>query len=158
MSHTGLNERPDQRRDVERRAGEEKAATQMASALVVDDDQDTGDILRIVLEDAGYAVTEASDGVLALDALRASVSPLVVVLDLDLPQLDGLGVLRAVADDARLSERHTFVLLTAVAHKCYQAAEDVCAQLAVPLIFKPFELDTLLDALAVASHRVSPRM
>lgn len=158
MSHTGLNERPDQRRDVERRAGEEMAATQMASALVVDDDQDTRDILRIVLEDAGYAVTEAADGVLALDALRASVSPLAVVLDLDLPRLDGLGVLRAVADDARLSERHAFVLLTAVAHQRYQAAQDVCAQLAVPLILKPFELDTLLDALAAASHRVSPRM
>lgn len=94
----------------------------------------------------------------ALDALRTSTSPLVVVLDLDLPRLDGIGVLRAVADDARLSERHAFVLLTAVAHKRYQAAEDVCALLAVPLISKPFEVDALLNALPAASHRVSPRM
>lgn len=132
--------------------------TRMMSALVVDDDQDTRDILRVVLEDAGYTVAEAADGVLALNVLRASDAPLVVVLDLDMPRLDGLGVLRAVADDARLYERHAFVLLTAVAHKHYQAAAELCATLSVPLVLKPFEVDTLLDALAAASHRVSPRM
>lgn len=129
----------------------------MASALVVDDDQDTRDILRVVLEDSGYAVAEAADGVQALDALRASAVPLVVVLDLDLPRLDGIGVLRAVAADARLSQRHAFVLLTAVAHKRYQAAEEYCATLAVPLILKPFELDELLDTVAGAAHRLPPR-
>ena len=126
----------------------------MVPALVVDDDQDTRDILRVVLEDAGYAVSEAADGVQALDALRASASPLVVVLDLDLPRLDGIGVLRAVADDAHLAGRNAFVLLTAVAHQRYQAAEEVCATLSVPLILKPFELDALLEALAAVAERL----
>lgn len=129
----------------------------MVSALIVDDDQDTRDILRVVLEDAGYAVTEAADGVQALDALRASASPLVVVLDLDLPRLDGIGVLRAVADDAHLAARHAFVLLTAVAHKRYQVAEEVCAALAVPLILKPFELDAFLGTVAAAVRRLPPQ-
>ncbi len=128
----------------------------MVRALVVDDDQDTRDVLRLLLEDAGYAVTEAVDGFQTLDLLQASDTPMVVVLDLDLPGLDGIGVLHAVARDARLAARHAFVLLTAVQHNRYQAAADVCETLSVPLILKPFNMDTLLDAVATAARHLPP--
>jgi CheY-like chemotaxis protein len=87
----------------------------MASVLVVDDDKDTREVLRLAFEDEGYRVAEAADGLKALEVLRASASPLVVVLDLDLPQLDGIQVLRMVAEDPSLLARHAFILLTAVA-------------------------------------------
>ena len=127
----------------------------MVQTLVVDDDQDTREVLRLVLEDAGYAVTEATDGVQTIAAIQASGVPLIVLLDLDLPQLDGVEVLRAVARDPRLAAQHSFILLTAVQHSRYQAAEEVCATLSVPLILKPFNLDVLLDAVATAAKRLA---
>ncbi|HEV8190609.1 MAG TPA: response regulator [Ktedonobacterales bacterium] len=126
----------------------------MISVLIVDDDKDTRDVLRLVLEDAGYAVTETEDGVQALEAVRASVVPLVVVLDLDLPRLDGTGVLQVIAQDKRLAARNAFILLTAVGSHRYHAAEAICVTLGVPLILKPFDLDALLDAVGAAADRL----
>ena len=129
----------------------------MASVLVVDDDSDTRNVLRLAFEEEGHLVADAADGMAALDALRVSVLPLVVVLDLDLPQLDGLEVLQAVANDPPLAARNAFILLTAVADQRYQAAEAVCAKLKVPLIRKPFELDMILDAVVAAAHCLPPQ-
>lgn len=126
----------------------------MMRALVVDDDVDTRDVVRLLLEDVGYVVSEAKDGEQALDMLRASDVPLVVLLDLDLPRIDGVEVLRAVARDARLSGRNAFVLLTAVSHSRYQAAAEICATLSVPIMLKPFNLDALLTTVAAAAHRL----
>lgn len=128
----------------------------MLQALVVDDDQDSCDALRLVLEDAGYAVAEAANGLQALAALRASAAPMVAVLDLDLPELDGLSVVRAVTEDERLAARTALVLVTAVAHDHYQAAEDVCERLGVPFLLKPYDLDVLLGAVALAVCRLPP--
>ena len=91
----------------------------------------------------------------ALEVLRVSASSLVVVLDLDLPQLDGVQVLQTVAQDASLAAGHTFILLTAVADHRFQEAEAVCAELMVPLIPKPFDLDTVLGAVVAAAHRTA---
>jgi CheY-like chemotaxis protein len=129
-------------------------ATPTASVLVVEDDKDTRDVLRIVFEDEGYVVAEATDGLKALEVLRASASSLVVVLDLDLPQLDGIQLLRMVAEDASLAARHAFILLTAVSDKRFQEAKAVCAEFMVPVIAKPFELDSVLGAMDAAVHRL----
>jgi CheY-like chemotaxis protein len=127
----------------------------MVRVLIVDDDVGTRDVLRLILEDAGYdAVAEAADGLATLDALRAGDVPEVVLLDLDLPRLDGLGVLNAVAADTALAARCAFVLLTALAPSSYQAATEVCATLSVPLVLKPFSIDTLLDAVTTAARRL----
>ena len=117
----------------------------------MDDDQDTRDALRFLLEDAGYSVAEAVDGLQALEMLQASDVSMVVLLDLDLPRFGGIQVLEAVANDTSLAPRHAFVMLTAVAPFRYQAAEELRASLSVPIIPKPFDLDTLLDAVAGAA-------
>jgi CheY-like chemotaxis protein len=126
----------------------------MTSVLVVDDDTDTREALRFALEDEGHAVSEAADGLQALEVLRVSASSLVVVLDLDLPHLDGIQLLQMVAQDPSLAARHAFILLTAVADQRLQQAEAVCATLKVPVIAKPFELDTVLAAVVAATDRL----
>jgi CheY-like chemotaxis protein len=126
----------------------------MASVLIVEDDKDTRDVLRMVFENEGHVVSEAADGLEALDVLRESASSLVVVLDLDLPRLDGIQLLRMVAADPSLAARHAFILLTAVSNQRFREAEAVCAQYMVPVIAKPFELDTVLDAVDAAVHRL----
>lgn len=60
--------------------------------LVVDDDVELVGLLRYALETAGYEVVAAFDGRQAL-ALAAETSPDLVVLDVNLPLIDGFGVL-----------------------------------------------------------------
>ncbi len=66
--------------------------------LVVDDDLDLVDVVRSALEREGFAVDNACDGATALDKI-ADDSPELVVLDLGLPKVRGLDVLRKVRAD-----------------------------------------------------------
>jgi len=60
--------------------------------LLVDDEDSLRKVMRDLLERDGYAVSEARDGVQALDQIDR-VGPDIIVLDLNLPGLDGYGVL-----------------------------------------------------------------
>ena len=63
-----------------------------ATVLLVEDEEPLRRVLRDLLERDGFTVIEASDGVLALDEVDRG-APDIVVLDLNLPRLDGYGVL-----------------------------------------------------------------
>ena len=63
--------------------------------LVVDDELDIVKVVRAYLEQAGFRVVTASDGQQALAAFRHE-KPDLVVLDLNLPKMDGLDVCRAI--------------------------------------------------------------
>jgi DNA-binding response OmpR family regulator len=69
--------------------------------LVVDDDAKIVRLVRTYLERAGYRVVEATDGGAALAAIRRD-QPALVVLDIMLPELDGLSVLRALRRSSRI--------------------------------------------------------
>src|SRR6476619_1536664 len=66
--------------------------------LVVDDDLDLVDAARTAVERAGFPVYDAGDGPTALDK-TADASADLVVLDLGLPEVRGLDVLRQVRTD-----------------------------------------------------------
>lgn len=61
--------------------------------LVVDDDESIRDLLRAALERRGYVVLTASDGEEALEML-GTVRPALLILDVQMPRLDGWGVMR----------------------------------------------------------------
>jgi two-component system OmpR family response regulator len=63
--------------------------------LIVDDDPQIRDILRIALAQAGFAVAEAADGAAAL-AGAARLPPELIILDVGLPEMDGFEVCRAL--------------------------------------------------------------
>src|SRR4051794_13429374 len=65
--------------------------------LVVDDEPNVRLMFRTTLEAAGYAVAESGDGEEALAALRATPVNL-ILLDLLMPQLDGMGTLRRLRE------------------------------------------------------------
>jgi len=123
--------------------------------LVVDDDWAIRETLRYVLEDEGYIVEEAPDGVVALDLLRASLTPAVVLLDLMMPRLDGVGVLNVVARDRQLASVHAYVVITANRYRLDATANGVLADLSIPVVPKPFDMDTLLGTVATAARRLA---
>ena len=63
--------------------------------LVADDDQQIRDVVRIALSQAGLPVTEAADGQIALETAQR-LQPDLVILDIGMPELDGLDVCRAL--------------------------------------------------------------
>ena len=63
--------------------------------LVVDDEPKVGDIIRAYLEKDGYDVMIAADGKSAVESTR-SFKPDLVLLDLNLPEMDGLQTFRAI--------------------------------------------------------------
>lgn len=71
----------------------------MADVLVVEDDTTIRDVVAYQLARAGHRVTSAADGVSALERFRAS-RPDLVILDLMLPRLAGLDVLRVMRGEA----------------------------------------------------------
>jgi len=76
--------------------------------LVVDDDPKIVRLVRTYLERAGYRVTEATDGRSAISAIALEM-PLLVVLDVMLPEVDGIAVLKAV----RRTDRTPVIILSA---------------------------------------------
>ena len=80
----------------------------MKTILVVDDEPKIATLARDYLEHAGFAVVTASTGRAALDAVHRQ-RPDLVILDLGIPELDGLDVTREIRRDSSLP----IVMLTA---------------------------------------------
>jgi two-component system, OmpR family, KDP operon response regulator KdpE len=76
------------------------AATPPYSALVIDDERPIRRLLRLLLEGQGYQVCEAETGNLGLQ-MAASRRPDVILLDLGLPDMDGLTVLKRLREWSR---------------------------------------------------------
>ena len=117
--------------------------------LLVEDDEDSGLMLRFLLELCGHDVRLARDGAEGL-ALAASWSPEVVISDLGLPgDLDGCAMARALRSDPRY--RAAFlVALSGLGRDC-----DKARALAAGFdsyLTKPVDLDALEAVVASALH------
>lgn len=117
--------------------------------LVVDDDQSIQRVLVQTLQLEGYEVATASDGVEALESLQGQL-PDVVILDVMMPKLDGLDVLKRMRADER-TQTVPVILLTA-----RSSQEDIWEgwQSGVDYYMtKPFDVEELLRFL---SHVLNP--
>jgi two-component system response regulator VicR len=65
--------------------------------MIVDDEPDTVDLVKLVLETEGYEVVEAFSGLECLDKL-AKEKPDVVLLDIMMPEMDGWEVFRKIKE------------------------------------------------------------
>jgi two-component system phosphate regulon response regulator PhoB len=113
----------------------------MATVLIVDDEPNIVELVRVTLEDDRLDVVAATSGTEALE-LAAAVRPQVVLLDVHLPDLSGLEVCRRLRRDPCLSGAR-IVLLTAAAQR-----DDVRAGLAAgadEYLTKPFSPVRLLS-------------
>lgn len=106
--------------------------------LVVEDDPDIREATATLLEDEGYAVAQADNGLRALERMQQDPIPTLILLDLMMPVMDGLEFLEKLAQLEPARAKVPVVVLTA-------AHNPVVAQ-ARRVIRKPYEVDTLLDA------------
>jgi CheY-like chemotaxis protein len=83
------------------------------TVLVVDDDADFRDFVRIVLEDHGYQVLEASDAPRGLALLRERRPDLVLLDAMMSYELTGLGLIRSIRGDPQLANI-PLILISAV--------------------------------------------
>jgi PAS domain S-box-containing protein len=114
--------------------------------LVVDDDSDTCDMIRAVLEQCGGVVMTAIDAESAIDAFR-SWKPAVVISDIGLPEVDGYELVRRIREDERHNGRRT----PAVALTAFARIEDRVKALAAGYqmhVAKPVEPGELLTIVA----------
>lgn len=81
----------------------------MKCVLLVEDDADSAEVVKVFLERGGHYVVHAADGKKALAALATS-QPDVVILDLNIPELDGIGFLKVLGGYFRGAEPPIIVL------------------------------------------------
>jgi len=112
----------------------------VAKILVVDDNPDNVELARAVVESAGYAAVTASDGIEALECVKASL-PDLILLDVMMPRLDGLGVLQALRNNPATSQIPVIMLTAKAAVAERVAGLQLGADDYVP---KPFAADELL--------------
>ena len=111
--------------------------------LAIDDSRTMRDLLRATLEEAGFEVFTAEDGEAGVET-ASSVAPDVIITDINMPRLDGFGVIETVR--SRESSRRTpiFVLSTESAGELKARARDGGA---TGWIVKPFDDAKLLAAI-----------
>lgn len=117
--------------------------------LAVSDD-DLRAVLRMLFEDAGYRVVEASSGLTAFTHLEQSQVPLVVLLDRYLRGARAAEQLLELAVSGQLA-RHRFVFLTPDGQeRLPQLLRRHITSQAIPVLAMPFEFDDMLRKIARA--------
>jgi CheY-like chemotaxis protein len=105
--------------------------------LIVEDDADVRDSLRLLLESRGYAARLAGDGLEALEVIRVHGRPCLILLDLMMPVMDGWAFLGALDRDEAL-RTVPIVILSASADR------DRASKRAEQVLEKPFDVPALL--------------
>ena len=111
--------------------------------LTVDDSRTMRDMLRLALNEAGYRVVQAVDGVDGLERLNVEGAD-VIITDINMPNLDGLGFIERVRGDQRHRATPILVLTTESEPEVKDRARKAGA---TGWIVKPFNPGKLVDAI-----------
>jgi CheY-like chemotaxis protein len=111
-----------------------------ATILIIEDYSDTRELLSAMLRGKGYKVIEAEDGLEGL--LKATAMyPDLIIMDLSLPEMDGVEAARRIHRQAKLSHIPIFVVS---AYLTEEVKQDVSAAGCVEVFPKPFDADLLM--------------
>ncbi|OYU37438.1 MAG: response regulator [Pseudorhodobacter sp. PARRP1] len=113
------------------------------TVLAIDDSRTIREMLRESLSNAGFEVHLAIDGLEGLEKLQ-SLAPDVIITDINMPRLDGFGVIEAVRAGVHRSTLPILVLTTESAPDLKERARNSGA---TGWIVKPFDDDKLISAI-----------
>jgi len=118
----------------------------LAPILAVDDSAPIREMIVSVLRPRGHHVITAGNGREALHRLRAAVQPYVVLLDIVMPLLDGVGLCQEIARDPDLRDAgHRIILMSSTVRFSQPDIPITAGQLA-----KPFTRQQLIAAIEAA--------
>lgn len=120
--------------------------------LLVDDEADIRDVLRLPLEDLGYKVLLAENAKKALELFRKE-NPAIVLTDIKMPGMDGIELLHEIKKDSPNTE---VIMITG--HGDMNLAIKSLKYEATDFIIKPINVDALEIALGRAEERISTRL
>jgi DNA-binding response OmpR family regulator len=134
-----------------KRSAESSIILGMKTILLVDDDQQVREFLRLALRRACYCVIEADCGVVALQMARLNL-PDLIVSDIDMPGGDGASLLYEIRLDSELKSTQIVLMsgsldLAARRKSMEQGADDFLA--------KPFSLQEFLSCVKARFNRAS---
>jgi PleD family two-component response regulator len=130
-----------------------EAAEDRVDVVVVEDDDSVVDVLRLALESLGLTSRRLADGAEAVAALGGASPPLrarVILLDWDLPGLDGLSILRHLGADGRLPTTRVIMLTARTSEDETVKALELGAH---DFVSKPFSVPVLVERLRKALDR-----
>jgi two-component system chemotaxis response regulator CheY len=111
--------------------------------LTIDDSRVMREMLAKVLREAGFNIMQAEDGVAGLEVLEEA-NPDVIITDINMPRMDGYGVIHGVRNNALYRAVPILVLSTESAPEKKQRAREAGA---TGWIVKPFKSEALIDAI-----------
>ena len=129
--------------------------SKMINVLFVEDDSMIGESTHILLQHEGFEVTWVRTGLEALDALACGEYQL-VLLDLGLPELEGLDVLKRIRQDNDQNNHIAVVIITARdgvkdrVRGLSQGADDY--------LVKPYEFEELMARMEAVLRRTNPTL
>lgn len=121
------------------------------TVLIVDDDKGIARGASLRLEAAGYRTLTANDGAAGV-AMALAHKPDAVLLDVRMPQMDGLAALKVLREDERTRDTPVIILSASLRDK--QKALDAGARY---FLTKPYRSDDVLAALDVVMTQRTPQ-
>ena len=106
--------------------------------LIVEDYDDIRHFMKLLLESYGYQVTEAADGVEAVESIRESF-PDLVLMDVSMPRMDGMAATKAIRKLDGASEIPV-IAVTAFGNQYYERAIEAGCN---TLINKPVDFENI---------------
>ena len=122
----------------------------MKTCLVIDDSRVIRKVVRRLLEDMGFTVEEAEDGVAGLKACRAAM-PNMILVDAVMPNMDGVTFMKTLRREAA-DGLPTMIYCTTENDEAHVVSARAAG--ATQILLKPFDKETLESSLAGAGLRV----
>jgi len=124
----------------------------MRTVLVVDDDDMFRELVTEILTQGGYRVLRAQDGLAAWNLLQNKTEKVdMAVLDLNMPNMDGLELTHKIRDDARLKDMPVLMLTVRALVEDQVSGYDRGAD---DYLTKPFDSRMLLARIKVLERRI----
>lgn len=115
-----------------------------ARAMVVDDSRAMRMILRKTLTELSYEVSEAENGQHALEVLKANEQPCLILVDWNMPIMNGLEFVKAVRSDSRYASTNMIMVTTETELEHMSQALEAGAN---EYVMKPFTKDAIAEKL-----------
>ena len=119
----------------------EQHAINQPILLLVEDEPDTAELVKLIMQEQGYQVVHADDGQKALDKVASMPPPSLVLLDIQLPHVNGVTILERIRATPDWRDVPVVLLTAVVDPLCIREAVSLKVQ---DYVLKPFKRDTLL--------------